>query len=41
MVSRRREGTSIRYALVDWTGWWLVEQIATSAAARSTSSATP
>ncbi len=32
MVSRRREGTSIRYALVDWTGWWLVEQIAASAA---------
>ncbi|MEA2361309.1 MAG: hypothetical protein QOD71_454 [Thermoleophilaceae bacterium] len=32
MVSRHRVGTSIRYALVDWTGWWLVEQIATSAA---------
>jgi len=32
IVSRRREGTSVRYALVDWTGWWLVEQIATSVA---------
>lgn len=29
MVSRRRgEGTTVRYALVDWTGWWVVEQIA-------------
>jgi DNA-binding transcriptional ArsR family regulator len=33
MLSRRREGPSIRYSLVDWTGWWLVQQIATSAAA--------
>jgi DNA-binding transcriptional ArsR family regulator len=29
MVSRRRgEGTTVLYALVDWTGWWVVEQIA-------------
>jgi DNA-binding transcriptional ArsR family regulator len=27
MVSRRRDGTAVRYSLVDWTGWWLVEQI--------------
>jgi DNA-binding transcriptional ArsR family regulator len=27
MVSRRKEGNSVRYALVDWTGWWLVEQV--------------
>lgn len=30
MVSRRKEGTAVRYSLVDWTGWWLVEQIGTS-----------
>ena len=34
MVSRRREGTGVRYSLVDWTGWWLVEQIAASALSR-------
>ncbi|MGH2742425.1 MAG: ArsR/SmtB family transcription factor [Thermoleophilaceae bacterium] len=34
MVSRRKEGTSVRYALVDWTGWWLVEQMAGSVADR-------
>lgn len=34
IVSRRREGSCVRYALVDWTGWWLVEQIAGSVAAR-------
>jgi DNA-binding transcriptional ArsR family regulator len=29
MVSRRRgEGTTVLYTLVDWTGWWVVEQIA-------------
>jgi DNA-binding transcriptional ArsR family regulator len=27
MVSRRRQGASVRYSLVDWTGWWVVEQI--------------
>lgn len=34
MVSRRKEGSSVQYALVDWTGWWLVEQMATSVADR-------
>jgi DNA-binding transcriptional ArsR family regulator len=34
MVSRRKEGNSVQYALVDWTGWWLVEQMATSVADR-------
>lgn len=34
IVSRRREGSCVRYALIDWTGWWLVEQIAGSVAAR-------
>ncbi len=34
MVSRRKEGTSVRYALVDWTGWWLIEQIGASVSSR-------
>lgn len=29
IVSRRREGNTVRYALIDWSGWWLIEQIAT------------
>lgn len=28
MVSRRRSGPTMLYALIDWTGWWVVEQIA-------------
>lgn len=29
MVSRRRgEGTTVLYTLIDWTGWWVIEQIA-------------
>jgi DNA-binding transcriptional ArsR family regulator len=28
MVSRRREGSTIRYRLIDWSGWWVIEQIA-------------
>jgi DNA-binding transcriptional ArsR family regulator len=28
MVSRRKQGNSVVYALIDWTGWWLIEQIA-------------
>ena len=32
IVSRRKDGPSVRYALVDWTGWWLVEQVAASIA---------
>jgi DNA-binding transcriptional ArsR family regulator len=27
MVGRRREGAEVRYSLVDWTGWWVVEQV--------------
>lgn len=30
MVSRRREGATVIYTLIDWTGWWVVEQIARS-----------
>ena len=32
IVARRKEGNSVRYSLVDWTGWWLVEQIASAVA---------
>jgi DNA-binding transcriptional ArsR family regulator len=28
MVSRRKQGNNVVYALIDWTGWWLIEQIA-------------
>ncbi len=29
MVSRRRgEGATVLYALIDWSGWWVIEQIA-------------
>lgn len=28
MVSRRREGAATRYAVTDWSAWWVVEQIA-------------
>lgn len=34
VVSRRKEGNAVRYALVDWTGWWLVEQVGSSVAAQ-------
>lgn len=30
MVSRHRDGSTVVYELVDWTGWWLIEQIAQS-----------
>lgn len=30
LVSRRREGMSVSYELADWTGWWLIEQLAGS-----------
>lgn len=33
MLSRRRDGTSVYYSLVDWSGWWLVEQIGVSVSA--------
>jgi len=28
LVDRRREGMSVSYGLTDWTGWWLIEQLA-------------
>lgn len=28
ILSRAKEGNSVRYALIDWSGWWLIEQIA-------------
>jgi DNA-binding transcriptional ArsR family regulator len=28
MVSRRRDGAATRYAVTDWSAWWVVEQIA-------------
>jgi ArsR family transcriptional regulator, lead/cadmium/zinc/bismuth-responsive transcriptional repressor len=28
IVRRRREGVWVNYELCDWTGWWLVEQLA-------------
>lgn len=35
MVRREKDGTSVRYSLVDWTGWWVIEQIASSVAAQA------
>jgi len=32
IVSRSKEGNSVRYALIDWSGWWLIEQIASAVA---------
>jgi DNA-binding transcriptional ArsR family regulator len=34
MVSRRRDGNSVRYTLIEWSGWWVVEQIGRALAAR-------
>jgi DNA-binding transcriptional ArsR family regulator len=34
MVSRRREGNSVRYALIEWSGWWVVEQVGRALTAR-------
>jgi len=34
IVGRHRDGSRVTYALADWTGWWLVEQIAGSIIAR-------
>jgi DNA-binding transcriptional ArsR family regulator len=28
IVKRRREGMCVRYELADWTGWWLIDQLA-------------
>ena len=33
ILRRRREGAWVHYELVDWTGWWLVEQIGAALAA--------
>lgn len=33
MVSRRRAGAWVHYELIDWTGWWLVEQISAALSA--------
>jgi DNA-binding transcriptional ArsR family regulator len=30
MVSRRMDRARVYYSLVDWTGWWLVDQMAAS-----------
>jgi DNA-binding transcriptional ArsR family regulator len=30
LVRRRREGMWVQYELADWTGWWLVEQLASA-----------
>lgn len=27
VLSRRKVDSSVRYALADWTGWWLIEQV--------------
>lgn len=32
LVSRRREGMRVSYELADWTGWWLIEQLAAALA---------
>jgi DNA-binding transcriptional ArsR family regulator len=32
IVSRRKDGAWVQYELADWTGWWLVEQVAAGAA---------
>jgi DNA-binding transcriptional ArsR family regulator len=37
LVRRRREGMWVQYELVDWTGWWLVEQLAGAISVRSES----
>jgi DNA-binding transcriptional ArsR family regulator len=28
IVRRRREGMCVHYELADWTGWWLIDQLA-------------
>jgi DNA-binding transcriptional ArsR family regulator len=32
IVGRVRQGTSVRYELVDWTALWVIEQVASSVA---------
>jgi DNA-binding transcriptional ArsR family regulator len=33
IVRRRRAGAWVHYELIDWTGWWLVEQISAALSA--------
>lgn len=35
MVGRHKQANTVRYTLVDWTGWWLVEQMAAALAAHA------
>jgi DNA-binding transcriptional ArsR family regulator len=30
IVRRRREGMCVHYELADWTGWWLIDQLASA-----------
>lgn len=30
IVGRRKDGTWVHYELVDWTGWWLIQQVGSS-----------
>jgi DNA-binding transcriptional ArsR family regulator len=34
LLSRSKEGNAVRYALIDWSDWWLIEQIAGAVAER-------
>ena len=34
IVSRRKRGTWVLYELVDWSGWWMVQQVGTSVMAQ-------
>ncbi|MBS1885660.1 MAG: winged helix-turn-helix transcriptional regulator [Actinobacteria bacterium] len=34
-VTRRREGVRVYYALRDWSGWWLVRELAAEIQSRS------
>jgi DNA-binding transcriptional ArsR family regulator len=34
MVSRKHEGPSVRYSLCDWSGMWVIEQIAGAVTSR-------
>lgn len=36
ILSRRREGSLVRYAVTDWSPWWVIEQIARSAEPNAT-----
>jgi len=34
IVQRRQEGNRVRYSLIDWTGFWLVQQVSQSVSAQ-------